>query len=409
MFGVRVGAKATADDEAFWLKQREEFLATVRGEQEWILQEAISEGSKLGLSLNFDLVNQDVLRFSAIYNDEWWNQLEQKTRTGLREALQANIASGAGQRQLVKDITPLFGKDRAKLIASTETTRMYAEGNMIAYRSDPAVEGAEWMTVGDERICDICLAYEGAGAFDKNAAHEYPPAHPRCRCWLAPVVDGKTLAKPVSAGEIIEGPETPAYITEMQTTMPQKPLEKATARRWAEKFDATHRKAPGYTRLRNAIADWTKSSDKLRKASKDILSGVSRAGTTGERTQILMDAIKATKQFDRTLYRGIEFLPKEVSMADLRGAWSVGSTVDVPLSSASFSRSVAWDYAAKTNSRLNSVVLHFQDTQGLPIGALSKYTAEAEVLIGGQFEVISARMAGKSVLNVVLRQIARFP
>jgi len=92
----RAGQKAITDSEAFWLAQKEEFLKTVSGETNDLLQQGIQQGSQLGLSLNFDLVNQEVLRFSAVYQDAWWNQLASTTRNGLRDALQANIASGAG-------------------------------------------------------------------------------------------------------------------------------------------------------------------------------------------------------------------------------------------------------------------------------------------------------------------------
>lgn len=189
-----VGLKSLADSEPFWQAQKAEFSKTVSGEVDALLQQGIEQGSRLGLALNFDLVNAEVLRFSAIYNDAWWNQLSQTTRNGLREAIQANIASGAPQRQLVKDITPLFGKARAQLIASTETTRLYAEGNMMAYRADPTVTMVEWMTVGDERVCrNICEPL--ADVYEKNAMSEYPPAHPACRCWLAPVVEGKAVVE----------------------------------------------------------------------------------------------------------------------------------------------------------------------------------------------------------------------
>ena len=193
----RAGQKAITDSEAFWLAQKEEFLKTVSRETDDLLQQGIQQGSQLGLSLNFDLVNQEVLRFSSVYQDAWWNQLASTTRNGLRDALQANIASGAGQRQLVKDIASLFGKDRAKLIASTETTRLYAEGNMIAYRADPTVEAVEWQTAMDERVCEICEPLDGE-VYEKDSAFDHPPAHPRCRCGLAPVVDGKLLTEIVA-------------------------------------------------------------------------------------------------------------------------------------------------------------------------------------------------------------------
>ena len=191
----RLDTKAIADDEVFWFQQRSDFFDTLKDEQEALLKQGVTQASTLGMKVDFALVNQEVLQFAQIYNDEWWNQLSQTTRNSMRTAMQANIASGAGSRALAKDIAPLFGRQRAEMIASTETTRLYAEGNMIAYRADSTVEAVEWMTTGDDRVCEICGPLDGE-QWEKRTSHEYPPAHPRCRCWLAPIVAGDAIERP---------------------------------------------------------------------------------------------------------------------------------------------------------------------------------------------------------------------
>jgi hypothetical protein len=81
------------------------------------------------------------------------------------------------------------------MIAVTEVTRSYAEGNQIAWKESGVVEGKEWNTANDEIVarCPICWPLHGVvipigeefdGGFDG------PPAHPRCRCWITPVVIG---------------------------------------------------------------------------------------------------------------------------------------------------------------------------------------------------------------------------
>ena len=88
----------------------------------------------------------------------------------------------------------LFSRNRASMIAVTETTRAYASGNEAAWRASQVVEGKEWMTAYDEAVCPICAPLSGKivklnesfGRVDK------PPAHVNCRCWIVPVVIGDT-------------------------------------------------------------------------------------------------------------------------------------------------------------------------------------------------------------------------
>lgn len=88
-----------------------------------------------------------------------------------------------------------FSRARAKLIAATEVTRAYAEGEMAA-ASRLEKEGwfkyeKEWQTAMDDRVCPICEPLQGtrvesvSGQFDTAAGSiQGPPAHPGCRCWI---------------------------------------------------------------------------------------------------------------------------------------------------------------------------------------------------------------------------------
>ena len=118
-----------------------------------------------------------------------------------------------------------FSRDRMEGIATTEITRAYAYGNQAAWRHSGVVWGKQWVTANDERVCPICAPLGGltfsedgavpatidqqneqgaAVALDdpfvhpggSGAAANYagqpfalPPAHPRCRCSIMPVVN----------------------------------------------------------------------------------------------------------------------------------------------------------------------------------------------------------------------------
>ena len=98
----------------------------------------------------------------------------------------------------------LFSRSRAGAIAVTEVTRAYAEGNTAAWKASKVVQGKEWMTAYDEAACPLCRPLSGKivklnEAFDGRIMN--PPAHPRCRCWVVPVViDDTAVLSEVGVG-----------------------------------------------------------------------------------------------------------------------------------------------------------------------------------------------------------------
>lgn len=193
------GTKALDDvvgDQGFWDAQQGVFLGGVGEQPEALLGQGVAQAQRLGLAIDFELVNQGVLDFAGKYKDDWWGKLEKTTRQGLRKAIKANIKSGAPLRSLEKDIAPLFGKERAKVIATTEVTRLVTEGNLIAYR-DAGVTEVEFQTVGDALVDPDCAELDGK-TFPINKVAIHPPIHVNCRCDLAPVAPttGETLTKP---------------------------------------------------------------------------------------------------------------------------------------------------------------------------------------------------------------------
>jgi hypothetical protein len=84
----------------------------------------------------------------------------------------------------------LYSEERARTISVTEITRAFARGNIEAWNASGVVEGKQWQTNRDELVCLICAPLRDKtaplnGSFD---GIDSPPAHPRCRCWISPVV-----------------------------------------------------------------------------------------------------------------------------------------------------------------------------------------------------------------------------
>jgi SPP1 gp7 family putative phage head morphogenesis protein len=103
------------------------------------------------------------------------------------------IATGKPFDWLVDQLvaTNLFDKTRARRIAMTESTRIYAENNLAVWRQSEIVNKKRWYTAVDEKVCPICGALDGKEVgLDEEFAPGIlaPPAHVNCRCIIRPVV-----------------------------------------------------------------------------------------------------------------------------------------------------------------------------------------------------------------------------
>lgn len=108
------------------------------------------------------------------------------SRRALQSAFTEWIESGRPLPELVNALTPMFGPVRAEMIASTEITRAYANSNILAWR-EYGVDAQKWQTAVDDLVCEICGPKHNK-EYPVGDPDGTPPAHPRCRCWIQPVV-----------------------------------------------------------------------------------------------------------------------------------------------------------------------------------------------------------------------------
>jgi len=62
----------------------------------------------------------------------------------------------------------------------TEVTRLFAEGNLLAYQQMEGIDRVQWVTAEDELVCPICgppAGYAGK-IWPKDNPKAVPPAHP---------------------------------------------------------------------------------------------------------------------------------------------------------------------------------------------------------------------------------------
>ena len=113
------------------------------------------------------------------------SRMDRLART-LIDGLEKGLAPAAIASQLQ---SVLADRNWAHMVALTETTRAVSGATLLRYGRN-GVEGKEWMTALDQRVCAMCSGNEDEGpilleqAFGTGDAA--PPAHPLCRCSIAP-------------------------------------------------------------------------------------------------------------------------------------------------------------------------------------------------------------------------------
>jgi len=118
-------------------------------------------------------------------------QMNQETRDRLAKVIGDAIKEKRGIPGLARDIRKEFDdmtKYRSELIARTESCDALEQAFMDR-ADDLGITGKEWVVVDP---CPICEENEAVGVISVDQAfpsgHIRPPAHPNCRCALAPVM-----------------------------------------------------------------------------------------------------------------------------------------------------------------------------------------------------------------------------
>lgn len=145
-------------------------------------EEALTD---IGIGVDWALVNQRAARWAREYGYELVHGITENTRAALREKIAAAFEEHLNLAQIRESLTPLFGPVRAEMIAITEVTRASVEGEraLVAELKEQGIEMiAIWQTSHDELVCPICRPRHNK-RYGTNWT-DYPPAHPRCRCWV---------------------------------------------------------------------------------------------------------------------------------------------------------------------------------------------------------------------------------
>ena len=141
---------------------------------------------QIGAGFDLTLVNQQAQQWARAYSYDLVRGINNTSRQILQTALGDWIGQSRPLSDLVAAVQPAFGANRARVIAYTESTRAFAEGNILAFEQSGVVDLFEWETVRDDRTCPICLPLHGRQFALRGDMR--PPAHIGCRCHVKPVV-----------------------------------------------------------------------------------------------------------------------------------------------------------------------------------------------------------------------------
>lgn len=197
--------EGSADDSPEKIVERVKKNAKATGKVKDALIKALQESTDLGVSLSatqlgdkvalgFDwtLVLGEARDWAKNHAGELIKQINETSKTHVQNKVSQWFDKGDSLDKLISDLEPLFGASRAEVIAVTEATRAAAMGQHMSLMASGVCDKIIWQTTVDELICDICgPRNETTSALGKPdfGGIGLPPAHPRCRCFVRPVID----------------------------------------------------------------------------------------------------------------------------------------------------------------------------------------------------------------------------
>lgn len=140
--------------------------------------------AEISIGVDWGLVNTAAAEWSRKHGETVLKELFNTTYEGVSRTIPRFYEEGWNLGELRTALERWHSPVRAEMIAITETTRAAVEGERVIVdrlRRDSGIEMIPfWQTANDERVCPICGPKHGKPITDG----EYPPAHPRCRCWV---------------------------------------------------------------------------------------------------------------------------------------------------------------------------------------------------------------------------------
>lgn len=165
------------------------------------------------------------LHFLQSYNFDLISNINEDLKNHIRAEIFAGIAAGEGMPEVAKRILAatdnsltgktLSARQRAMMIARTETARAMTQGRLQSY-ANYGVREVKILTAGDENVCPVCLEaafiFNGDVHIDNVAgerihkitdATSLVPFHPLCRCSVMAYIRHVLGPNPIEDAQII--------------------------------------------------------------------------------------------------------------------------------------------------------------------------------------------------------------
>jgi hypothetical protein len=177
---------------AFWDEQGVEFAKVMRPfSQNVYLVRAEQTIADSVIGVDWGLVNESAVDWARQYTFDLVKGINNTSRKLLQTSVGDFFEQGLTRGELEQRLVKAFGPVRAEMIAVTEVTRASAEGEKEIVKQLEA-QGVKmrviWRTNNDEivRRCPICWPRHNEEISPNPSPAtrgEWPPGHPRCRCW----------------------------------------------------------------------------------------------------------------------------------------------------------------------------------------------------------------------------------
>ena len=156
-----------------------------------------------------------------------WKGFSDTTLNDLGNSIGEAIALGLDAKRSAKNImNHVASPARALTIAITEQNRAISYATSVRYR-DAGLQQMEWLVFDPCKICaQNANVVINIGQFFPSG-DQRPPAHPNCRCALAPVIPGFDEQQLAPGATIVTPPPTPAP-TVAETMQQIKPVVAST-------------------------------------------------------------------------------------------------------------------------------------------------------------------------------------
>jgi SPP1 gp7 family putative phage head morphogenesis protein len=140
-------------------------------------------------AVDWGLVNSEALAMAQNNAMAFATEMSATSQLQVAKIIENWIEMGGSMPQLIKRIEKVWDGPRPDVAAVTEITKLYSKAQQVAWKASGVVKEWEWATAEDELVCPICRPLNGTRYSIDDDTH-LPPAHPRCRCDVSPIVEG---------------------------------------------------------------------------------------------------------------------------------------------------------------------------------------------------------------------------